>query len=265
MPFKIRFRSVRVVAAGTALLGLVGAGLADWSDGSSGGYVVQPGDSLWAIATAHHVTVAQLASANSLDPAAILPIGRHLYIPGQVTGAASAAASYAGAGPGSSYNQGSAAWSFCSSFVATPGPWGVLPDRLAASPDRLALQPYFQEWAAHYGLSLPLLEAIDWQESGWQQGVVSPTGAIGVGQIEPATARFVSDYLVGINLDPNSVSDNIRMSAAYLAYLAHIEGNSECATIAAYYEGPLHLASVGVYNDTAAYVASVEALVPRFE
>ena len=265
MPMKIRFRSVRVVAAVTTLAALVGAGLADWSGGSSGGYVVQPGDSLWAIAAAHHITVDQLASANRLDPAAILPIGRHLYIPGQPGATAVAASTYAGAGAGSSYGQASAAWSFCSSFVASPGPWGVLPDQLAASPDRLALRPLFEQWAAHYGLSLPLLEAIDWQESGWQQGVVSPTGAIGVGQVEPATAQFVSDYLVGFHLDPYSVSDNIRLSAAYLAYLAHVEGNNQCATIAAYYEGPLHLAAVGVYNDTAAYVASVEALLPRFE
>ena len=257
MPMKIRFRSVRVIAAVTSLAALVGAGLADWS-GSSGGYVVQPGDSLWAIAAAHDLTVDQLASANSLDPAAILPIGRHLYIPGTAPARTASAVS-------SSYSGGSSAGSFCSSFVATQGPWGVLPDRLAASPGRLALQPYFREWAAHYGLSLPLLEAVDWQESGWQEGVVSPTGAIGVGQIEPYTATFISNYLVGIPLDPHSVSDNIRMSAAFLAYLAHIEGNNECATIAAYYEGPVNLAARGVYTDTAAYVASVEALVPRFE
>ena len=41
----------------------------------------------------------------------------------------------------------------------------------------------------------------------------------------------------------NSVSDNIRMSAAFLAYLADIEGNNRCETIAAYYEGPVNLSN----------------------
>lgn len=256
MPFNIRIRSLRLAAAVAALTGLVGAGLADWSGGSTGGYVVQPGDSLWAIAAAHHLTVDQLASANHLDPAAILPIGRRLYIPGTAPVAALATAAYSGGGSASA---------FCASFVASPGPWGVLPDRLVASPDRLALRPLFEEWAAHYGVSLPLLEAVDWQESGWQQGVVSSTGAVGVGQIEPYTAEWISQDLVGFPLDPASVSDNIRMSAAFLAYLAGVEGNDTCATVAAYYEGPVNLAAHGVYSDTASYVASVEALLPRFE
>jgi soluble lytic murein transglycosylase-like protein len=62
-----------------------------------------------------------------------------------------------------------------------------------------------------------------------------------------------------------SVSDNIRMSAAFLAYLAGVENNNRCATIAAYYEGPDNLDQYGVFSDTRAYVASVEALIPRFE
>jgi hypothetical protein len=55
------------------------------------------------------------------------------------------------------------------------------------------------------------------------------------------------------------------MSAAFLAYLAGVEGNNQCETIAAYYEGPLNLGQYGVFPETQAYVASVEALLPRFE
>ena len=36
------------------------------------------------------------------------------------------------------------------------------------------------------------------------------------------------------------------------------------ATIAAYYEGPLNLSRSGVFPETQLYVASVEALIPRF-
>jgi soluble lytic murein transglycosylase-like protein len=141
----------------------------------------------------------------------------------------------------------------------------VLPDLLRQSPDRLALQPLFMKWANHYNLSLALLEAIAWQESGWQQGVVSSAGAIGTGQIMPTTATFISNSIIGSPMNINSVSDNIRMSAAFLAYLATVERNNRCATIAAYYEGPLNLSQVGIFPDAQAYVASVEALIPRFE
>jgi soluble lytic murein transglycosylase-like protein len=141
----------------------------------------------------------------------------------------------------------------------------VLPELLQQSPGRLALQPLYIRWAGYYNLSLPLLEAIGWQESGWQQGVVSSAGAVGAGQLMPATAQFISGTLIGRRMNINSVSDNIRMSAAFLAYLAGLEGNNRCATIAAYYEGPFNLSHYGVFPDTQVYVASVEALIPRFE
>jgi soluble lytic murein transglycosylase-like protein len=66
-------------------------------------------------------------------------------------------------------------------------------------------------------------------------------------------------------MDINSASDNIHMSAAFLAHLADIENNNLCDTIAAYYEGPANLREYGVFQDAQAYVASVEALIPRFE
>lgn len=255
MPFQRHFR---IVIALAALAGVVTFGLADWSGGSSSGYVVQPGDSLWSIATSRGLTVDRLASANSLDPADILPIGKHLYLPSSGTVRLDSASVPAPARPTNP-------WTFCSTFTADPGPWGVLPSQLAGTARYHQLTPLFQHWASYYGLSLPLLEAVAWQESGWQQNVISPTGAIGVGQIEPYTARFIESDLVGLPLNPNSVSDNIRMSAAFLNYLAHIEGNNRCATIAAYYEGPLNLQTRGVLPDTAQYVANVEALEPRFQ
>lgn len=250
-------RHLRLIAAGLALSCAVGFGLADWS-GGPGGYVVRPGDSLWAIASAHGLTVAQLAAANRLNPDDILPIGRHLTLPSKSSARLVSVQAATPAGPRPS------AWTFCSSFRSSPGPWGSLPSQLAGSSRYYSLAPVFRRWAAYYGVSLPLLEAVAWQESGWQQGVVSSTGAIGVGQIEPYTATFISNDLVGMSLNVKSVSDNIRMSAAFIAYLSRVEGNNRCATIAAYYEGPVNLQALGVFSDTAQYVASVEALVPRF-
>jgi murein DD-endopeptidase MepM/ murein hydrolase activator NlpD len=244
----LRFRPIRLAALGLLVAVLAAAGVADY--GTGGGYVVQPGDSLWAIATEHGTTVDELAAVNHLDPAAILPVGIVLTIPG------TAPAPEASAPPGGSS---------CNDPSSGTGPPGVLPSLLAASPERLALRPYFEEWAYHYGVPPALVEAVAWQESGWQQGTVSATGAVGVGQIEPGTASFISNVLIGEPLDPSSASDNIRMSAAFLAYLYRLEGGSTCATLAAYYEGPLNLSEHGMFGDTEQYVADVEALVPRFE
>ncbi|MGH9055378.1 MAG: lytic transglycosylase [Acidimicrobiales bacterium] len=241
---------------------LLAAGAAGFTTSAAGTYIVQPGDSLWAISRAHGITVSQLAAANGMGVNDILLIGRHLNLPGTST------PDPPGSSPSASASAPSTAanpWTFCSTFSPSGGPWGVMPDLLRSSPDRLALQPLFIKWADHYGLSLPLLEAVAWQESGWQQGVVSQAGAVGTGQLLPSTASFISGTLVGMPLDINSVSDNIRMSAAFLAYLADLEGNNRCATIAAYYEGPINLSQYGVFPETQAYVASVEALIPRFE
>jgi hypothetical protein len=254
-----RARTVPVVAVCLGLL--VGAGSAGFATSVAHTYVVQPGDSLWAISRANGLTVAQLAAANGMGENDLLLIGRHLLIPSNQPAAASSSPSASATSTPATEN----AWTFCSSFASEGGPWGVLPELLQQSPDRLALQPLFIKWANYYNLSLPLLEAIAWQESGWQQGVVSSAGAVGTGQVMPGTAAFISNSIIGMKMNINSVSDNIRMSAAFLAYLAGVEGNNRCATIAAYYEGPVNLSAYGVFPDTQAYVASVEALIPRFE
>jgi LysM repeat protein len=64
------------------------------SSAGSGGYVVQPGDTLSAIAAANGVTVDQLAAENGLDANGILQAGAHLSVPGApVTSSSSAGAS----------------------------------------------------------------------------------------------------------------------------------------------------------------------------
>jgi membrane-bound lytic murein transglycosylase MltF len=244
-----KFRSLAVVAGVVMLLA---SGLAGYSTGNSQVYVVQPGDSLWAISHHAGLTVDALAAANGLDPDGILPIGKVLVIP------------IAGSSQAESTSSTDSPTAFCADFQAPAQGYGDLPWLLSRSPDRLALQPVFAEWARHYDLSLPLLEAVAWQESGWQQDVVSPTGAIGVGQIEPGTATFINDYLVGAPLDVYDANDNIHMSAALLAYLADTEHNNRCLTIAAYYQGVMNLAKYGVFPSTQAYVANVEALIPEF-
>jgi murein DD-endopeptidase MepM/ murein hydrolase activator NlpD len=262
--------STRLLAVAVGLAAVVGVGQASYSS-SSPSYIVQPGDTLWHIATEDGITVSQLAAANGLSPNGILQIGTQLTIPPASASSTAVPIPPAAAtvpvttAPVVTTAATSSGSGFCSTFTPEGGPEGVLPTLLTESPDRLALVPIFDEWAEHYGVPASLVEAIAWQESGWQQDVVSSAQAVGVGQLIPSTAEFVQNDLVGESLDINSVSDNIRMSAAFLAYLNDQEGGNLCQTIAAYYEGPLNLATYGVFAMTEPYVESVEALLPRFE
>lgn len=257
--------SLRAVALAVATVSVVVLAAAGWSSGSST-YTVRAGDSLWAIATVRGITVSQLAAANGLDPNAILPIGKLLTIPDGSARARSAQDLGGGAGLATSpaHFAGGLAGGCNVAVGYSAGSPGSLADFVAADPALNQVRQLLSEWAGYYGIPLSLFEAVTWQESGWYQGAVSSTGAVGVGQIEPGTAEFISQVLVGRQLDSYSLSDNIEMSAAYLAYLSRVEGSDQCATLAAYYEGPLALQTYGLLPDAKVYVADIEALIPEF-
>jgi murein DD-endopeptidase MepM/ murein hydrolase activator NlpD len=225
-------------------------------------YVVQPGDTLWSIAEEDGLTVAALAAANDMAPGAILEAGRVIVIPPQGGSGDVATSEAIGAGAVSGTAGAAPGGAGCPDEGV--GPYGALPSLLVAEGDE-ALIPVFEHWAAVYGVSPAVVEAITWQESGWQQGIVSLDGAVGIGQLLPDTAQFVSQDLIGAPLDIWSVNDNIRMSTRFVAYLAAQEGGNLCATIAAYYEGPGNEAQYGVLAQSVQYVADVEGLLPRFE
>jgi len=251
----------RIALAATGLVAIVVAGQASYSSSAlPNGITVSTGDTLWGIATANGLSVAQLASANGMSSSDLLLIGRHLVIP---TSGSASVVDTAGSGSGSS-GSGSGA-NFCSSTSFEQGPYGELPYELQADPGRLALRPLMVEWADAYGVAPALVEAEAWQESGWQEGVTSGSDAIGVGQLLPGTADFVNHDLLGTSLSTHATSDNIRMMAAFLAYLIHQVGDSPCMVAAAYYQGPAALESNGVYPETEQYVRDILALEPRFE
>ena len=62
----------------------------------------------------------------------------------------------------------------------------VLPERSAAHPPAIVSEAQRQ----HFPAALAL--AVAWQESGWQGRVVSSAGAVGVMQLLPPTADWVS-------------------------------------------------------------------------
>ena len=147
--------------------------------------------------------------------------------------------------------------------AAAPSASGY-PLQLQRHPARLALLPSFRQWAAVSGVPANLLEAMTWMESGWQNGVVSSTGAIGIGQLEPSTVRFITTNLVRARLDPHRPDDNVRMSAAYLAWLLRHTGGRVDLALGGYYQGLGSVERRGLLPETRRYVAVIELLRRSF-
>lgn len=114
------------------------------------------------------------------------------------------------------------------------------------------------------GVSPRLALAIAWQESGWHQPLVSKAGAIGVMQLLPGTAQWMSLY-AGRSLNPRSTRDNVLAGVLFLRYLTGLAGRSHRSqVIAAYYQG---MSAIGKkpkwFADTKQYVKSVTAIYNR--
>ena len=121
-----------------------------------------------------------------------------------------------------------------------------------------------QSVAAAHGVSPSLATAIAWQESGFNNNMVSNANARGVMQVMPGTWDYVQRNLANRQLNPNSASDNVTAGVLYLRSLLNQTGGDESSAIAAYYQGLGALRSRGVFDDTAKYVANVQALRSRF-
>lgn len=90
--------------------------------------------------------------------------------------------------------------------------------------------------AAIYGIQVPLavIGAVIAQESSGDPNAVSPTGAIGLMQVEPSTAAHLPGWHAGLNLfDP---ATNLQLGVEYLAQNYRAFGSWRL-TFAAYYTG----------------------------
>lgn len=193
-------------------------------------YTVRAGDSFSAIAGRFGIAPAALATANGLRLTSMLHPGRVLVVPVQL-------------------------------------PAGLpddLPAALVAQPDRLMLYPLFVAAAREAKVPVDLLMATAYIESGWKQAAVSPTGAIGVGQLRPETAAWVAAVLLRRGgLDPNRPADNLRLSARFLRYLLDSMPDTRSA-LAAYYQGPGSVMREGITATGRAYATKILAVRSRF-
>jgi N-acetylmuramoyl-L-alanine amidase len=208
------------------------------TSGGSGSYVVQPGDTLSAIAARDGTSVDQLAAANGLDPAGILLTGAVLSLSG-----------------GS--DSGAATEPVSTDSASSSGGAEPTPERVSAGE--------VGSIAESEGVSPSLAEAIGWQESGFNNDLVSSTGAVGVMQIEPGTWDYIGQNLAGPPpLQPASAHDNIRAGTLLLHSLLSDTGGDPALTAAGYYQGLQSVQQNGLYSDTQQYVNDVMALRQQF-
>ena len=124
-------------------------------------------------------------------------------------------------------------------------------------------------YIAHPGLRRAKLSVRDWLslyranievESAYRQDAVSSAGAIGLGQLMPATARE-------LGVDPCDPLQNLDGSARYLAMMLETFGDPRLA-LATYNAGPEAVRQNGgipPYRETQNHVARVMAVVARLE
>jgi soluble lytic murein transglycosylase-like protein len=199
-------------------------------------HTVRSGEHLTGIARHYGVTIAQVVAANGIaDPSRIFA-GQRLTIPG------AAAAAPAKAAPGR----------------AMPATMAELVAR------RGAVRAVIVEEAQRFGVPSAFALAVAWQESGWQQGVVSSAGAIGVMQILPTTAQWVGDAMLGTPVNPRDLRQNVRAGVRLLAHYLDRYGGDRGRVLAAYYQGQAAVDRHGIYRVTRPYIASIAVLEAMF-
>lgn len=120
------------------------------------------------------------------------------------------------------------------------------------------------EVATRNGVPASLAAAIAWQESGFNNAMVSAANARGVMQVMPGTWSWVQANLAGRRLDPASPIDNVGAGVLYLGRLLAESGGDPAFAAAAYYQGAASVRQIGMLPETRRYVANVLALRSRF-
>ena len=210
---------------------------------SSSGYMVAPGDTLSAIAARSGVSVSELAADNSLDPNGTLLAGATIMIPGAAGSTSTASAE---GQPVGAVAEGDP--------TAPPYP---TPERVSASE--------VGSIATANGVPPSLAEAIGWQESGFNNDLVSTADARGVMQILPGTWDWIQKTLTPSDpLAPASAASNVRGGVLLLHSLLGSTGGDSAMAAASYYQGLSSVQQHGLFPDTQQYVNSVMALEQQF-
>ena len=105
-----------------------------------------------------------------------------------------------------------------------------------------------------------LASAIAWQESGFNNAMVSSANARGVMQVLPGTWQWVQHNLALRQLNPANPIDNVGAGVLYLGRLLQQTGGDPAMAAAGYYQGLASVRRIGMLPETQRYVANVLAL-----
>ena len=182
-------------------------------------HVVAAGESFFSIAERYHVSPLLLAKVSGLELSTIIVPGQKLTLP-------------AGA------------------------PRRAAPLRRAGRSRGTRCASSIDHWSAVYGVDPRLARATAWMESGFQQGVVSNVGAVGVMQLLPNTWSWVDQVLLGTTT-PRTYDGNVRAGVRYLRWLLDQFGGDSRLALAGYYQGAQAVRDRGLFDDTKRYVSII--------
>lgn len=201
-------------------------------------HVVEAGETLWAISSLYGVALQDLVDANQLADASFIRTGQSLVIPG--------------AAPDEAWN---------ASLVTTAS---MPADMAAKVAQRTEARAMLLAAASEFGISGPFVLAVAWHESGWQPGVVSFAGAVGLMQLVPDTADWVAGAMLGEAPAVDDPAWNARAGVRLLAfYLDRYQGDKD-RTLAAYFQGMTSLDEIGILETTQPYIDSILTLEQIF-
>lgn len=202
-------------------------------------YVVRPGDNLTKLGRRLHHSVPWLKAKNHLKSSTIV-IGQRLV-----------------------YGERAA--------TAAPRPSSSVRSRAAyhrallhrrTMPSRAHVRALIRAAARRHGVPVDLALALSYQESGFQQRVVSPVDAVGVMQVLPSTARGLA-RMHGRSYDLLRVEDNVEAGVTLISDLLRATGDVPHA-LAGYYQGLGSVSNVGLLPQTKQYVRNITLLRKHF-
>ena len=236
---------------------------------------VARGENLHSIAKRYNTTPSAVAEANGVSNPNLIVIGQQLRIPDSAVTPAVPAAT---PGQGRTHTVASGESLFKIAAAYRVSVKALVEANALANPNRIhpgdvlkipgggpqTVEGMLDEYSRKYGVNPALVKALAWQESGWQQGVVSLAGAIGVMQVLPETGVFTGRYLLGKPVDLGQAEGNIETGVRFLAFLLEKTGGDERMAVAGYFQGLRSVRQSGVSPTTSRYVANVMALKQRF-
>ena len=205
-------------------------------------YRVRAGDTAAGIATKFHAWTAELRGINAKSPTSAWYVGERVRVPVVVSRARA---------------HGHAVGDL------THGRSGATTARSGPRATRTQVRRVLVRTAREHDVPRNLALAVAWHESGWQQQVRSPVGAIGVMQVMPGNRAWLSE-IVGRPLRLKDLDDNVTAGVVLLKLLRASQG-ARHGTLSAYYQGQGSVRENGLYESTKHYIANVRAVQERLD